>query len=160
VRMDDVGIPRSEHRSDAPCGGQVPVAAHAYGCCRNAGGPKPSNEWSVGCGDHERLVTLLTLPACEEVDLSLSTAPFSAGVQVQDAKRDRGSHAGRMDAVGPHRNTGQLALRIDPGCQLIRPNVCRSRGPVASTPGPRVPHEIHPILRTTRTIPSSEGKGV
>jgi hypothetical protein len=104
VRVYEIRIPCSEHRADAARRGEVPVAAHAHRCRGDACGAKTANERCVRRRDHERLVTVLTLPAREQVDLSLSTAPFSAGVQMQDAKRGRGGHAGRMDVVGPHRN--------------------------------------------------------
>jgi hypothetical protein len=37
-------------------------------------------------------VTVLTLSACEEIDLPLAAAPFSAGIEVEDTQRWRGGH--------------------------------------------------------------------
>jgi hypothetical protein len=63
-------------------------------------------------------VTVLTLSACEQVDLALAATPFSAGVQVEDAKRLCVAHAGRMPLAARDRNAG---ARLVP--QLTGPNV-------------------------------------
>ena len=87
VCVDQIGVPRPENRSYPTCCGEVPVAAHAHRGDRDASASQPTNERRVRSGDHQRLVTMLTLPAREQIDLALSATPFSAGVQVEDAKR-------------------------------------------------------------------------
>src|SRR5690349_9454033 len=90
--MHDVGVPRAQHRAYAPRGGEVPVATHADRGRGNARRAQPADERRLGRGDHEWLVTLLTLAAREEVHLPLAAAPFPAGVKVEHAKRLGGGH--------------------------------------------------------------------
>src|SRR5688572_21715715 len=78
MRVYDVRVPCAQDGAHAPCGCQVPVAAHAHGGDGDSGRAQTSDEWRIGGRDHQRLVTLLTLPAREQVHLPLSTAPFSA----------------------------------------------------------------------------------
>jgi hypothetical protein len=59
---------------------------------------------------------LLTLPAREQVYLPLTAAPFSAGIQVEDAKGARG-HPEQWAPTAAHRNGTAIAL------QLGEPNV-------------------------------------
>ncbi|HKH90930.1 MAG TPA: hypothetical protein VKA54_03950 [Gemmatimonadaceae bacterium] len=92
VRVYEVRVPGTEHGADAACGGQVPVTAHSDSRHSNPGRAKATDEWRIRGGDHERLVTLLTLPAREEIDLALAAAPFSAGVKVQNTERRLGVH--------------------------------------------------------------------
>jgi len=102
-------------------------------------------------------VSHLTLAACEEIHLALPAAPFAAGVEVQQTQRGRGRHLRRMSCPAGSRNASWW---LEP--QPSGPNVARV-----------VPSQLVLALaldecragqidehRTTRTIPSSEGKGV
>lgn len=103
--MDEIGVPRAKYGAYSTRSGEVPISAHpdCRGC--DSSRSEATDERRIWCCDHEWLVTLLTLTACEEIDLALSTAPLSAGVQVQNAKRlGRCRHAERMGAAASIRN--------------------------------------------------------
>lgn len=100
VRVDQVGIPRSQHGADATSGREVPVAAHAYGGCGDPGGPQAPDQRRVRRGDHQWLVPVLTKAACEQIHLALPAAPFAARVQVKYAQRWRVGHAWKNVAEG------------------------------------------------------------
>jgi hypothetical protein len=119
VGVDQIGIPRSDHRPHSTGGREVPVRSHAHRGGGDSGGSQSPNEWRVWRGDDERFVTLLTLPPRQEVHLSLSTAPFSAGIEVEYTERCRLGHLRRMRRATHGRNANAL------GIQLTRPNVAR-----------------------------------
>src|SRR5829696_4417764 len=121
VGVDDICLPRAQDCADPSRGREIPVATHANGGDGDARGAKSSDQGRVGCSDHERLVTLLTLPAREQVDLPLAAAPLSAGVQVEHAKRWGGRHARRMDGVPAGRNAPAAPPWL--ASQLTAPNV-------------------------------------
>jgi hypothetical protein len=108
VCVHDVGVPRPKDRAHAACGREVPVSAHSDGGRGDARGPQPANEWCIWCGDNERLVTVLTLATGEEIHLPLTAAPFSAGVQMEHAKRLASGHSRRMGCGrgSPQRDCG------------------------------------------------------
>jgi hypothetical protein len=104
VRVHQVGVPRSKDGANAASGGEVPIGAHANGGGSDSGGPESADERAIRGRDHQRLVTLLTKAAREEVHLSLTTAPLTAGVQVEHAERERSRHTVRMDAATRYGN--------------------------------------------------------
>jgi hypothetical protein len=153
VRVYGVRVPGAQDRAHATCGCQIPVSAHAHGGGGDTRRAQASDERRVRGRDHERLVTLLTLSAREQVYLPLSAAPFSAGIQVEDAKRAR-IHPRTMDAAGGRRNGTAI------GPQLGGPNVGRAVAALLALEAPECRVVFTTISRTTRTIPSSKGKGV
>jgi hypothetical protein len=85
--MNEISVPRAQNRSYPSRSGEVPIATHPHGSDGDACAAQPTNERRIRRRDHQWFVTVLTLPACEQVDLALAATPFSAGVQVEDAKR-------------------------------------------------------------------------
>ena len=127
VSVDQVGIPRSNHRPYTTCGGEVPIAAHTHGGGSDAGRSESTDERRLRCRDDERFMTLLTLPSREQVHLALPAAPFSAGIQVEHSQGCGLGHIRRMRGASGARNavrriprTRRLAL------QLTGPNVAQT----------------------------------
>jgi len=104
VSVDQVGIPRSNHRPYTTRGGEVPIAAHTYGRGSDARRSESTDERRLRGRDDERLMTLLTLPSREQVHLALPAAPFSAGIQVEHSQGCGLGHIRRMRDASSARN--------------------------------------------------------
>jgi hypothetical protein len=112
VCVNHVGVPGAKHSANPSGCRQIPVSTHPHGGSGNTGRSESPNERSVWCRDDERLVTLLTLPAGQEIHLSLATAPFAAGVQVQYAQRCGIGHIRRMSPAAGGRNAHRAGRPI------------------------------------------------